>query len=152
MRRFARLYQIDPAHPGTAIQRQAMVDAFTYDVGSRYDALNLRLAKAVKKVRPYILIGFRSDMLHPAIAGPAGINFNDKIDVSGIKWFAPHEMGHLIEHYLLSVEDKEWFMAQVGGGNWGMQIQETFADAIREWKNGTGWQTLTPILLPEDFS
>lgn len=130
------------------MQRQALVDALTYDVGSRYDHLNLRLARAVKAVRPFILIGFWPDMLSPGIASPAGINFHANIDVSGIKWFAPHEMGHLIEHYLLTEDDKAWFMAAVGAFDWGMRTQETFADAVREWKNNTGWQDLDQILLP----
>jgi hypothetical protein len=148
MNRFARVFQVDPLHPGTAVQRQALVDSLTYDFGSRYDHLNLRLAQAVKAVRPFILLGFHPDMLHPALSSVAGINFNDKIDVSGIKWFAPHEMGHLVEHYLLTERDRQWFMAAVGMSDWGMRTQETFADAVRDWKNGTGWQTLDQVLLP----
>lgn len=148
MQRFARVFQVDPLHPGTAMQRQALVDALVYDVGSKYDYLNLRLARAVKKVRPFISLGFWPDMLHPDLPGPAEIRFNDKIDVAGIKWFAPHAMGHLVEYYLLTAEDKQWFMTAAGRPDWGMLTQEIFADAVRDWKNGTGWQTLDPILLP----
>lgn len=145
--RFARVFQFDPSHPGTETQRTAMVKALVYEVGTDWDRLNLRLAGAVKKVRPFILIGFHPDMLAPALPGPAAINFNDHIDAEGIAWYAPHEAGHLVEHYLLPDEGKAWFMAATGLPDWGMLTQEIFADAMRDWRHGS-WQGLTPYLLP----
>lgn len=148
-RRFARLFQFDPAHSGSDIQQAAMVKALTYQLGTDWDKVNLRLAQKVKKVRPYILIGFHPDMGAPAQHSPAAINFNDRIDTAGIDWFAPHEVGHQVEHYLLDDDGKGWFMAAVGRPDWGMMTQEMFCDAFRDWKNGGGWPDLTPILLPE---
>lgn len=146
--RFARVFQFDPAHPGTDIQRAAMVEALTYQIGTDWDRVNLRLARTVKAIRPFILIGFHPDMGAPALHSPAGINFNDRIDPAGIEWFAPHEAGHQVEHYLLTDADKTWFMAAVGRSDWGMMTQEMFCDAFRDWKNGTAWPDMTPILLP----
>lgn len=146
-RRFARVFEFDPLRPGTGAQRSAMIDTLAYEVGSDWDHLNLRLAQEVKKFDRIITIGFFPNMLTPATSGPAGINFNDHIDKSGIQWFAPHEVGHLIEHYLLTDEGKQWFMLRIGATNWGMETQEIFADAMRDWRAG-GWAGLTPFLLP----
>lgn len=146
-RRFARVFEFDPDHIGTGAQRSAMIETLSYETDSDWDHLNLRLAQEVKKLNRIITIGFHPDMLTPATSGPAGINFNDHIDVSGIQWYAPHEVGHLIEYYLLSDEGKKWFMAATGRTHWGMETQEIFADAMRDWRRGS-WQGLNQFLLP----
>lgn len=149
--RFARVFQFDPVHPGTDAQQTAVMKALVYEFNTPYDLLNWRLATAIKSIpnRHCVWIGFWPDMLAPALSSPAAINVNDKIDASGIDWFLPHEVGHLVEYYLLTAQDKEWFMGRIGTNNWGMMTQEIFADAFRDWKRGLGWPDMTPILLPD---
>lgn len=162
-RRFARCFQIDPTHPGVELQRLALRDALTPTwitprkytdrpfwnptFGSDFDYLNWRLAGAVKKVRPFILLGFHPDMQHPSLSSPAAVNFSDKLDPAGVRHFALWEFGWLVNHYLLTEDDKQWFMAQVGADNFGIPVQEQFAGAVNEWVQGTSWQALNPILL-----
>lgn len=149
--RFARVFQFDPVHPGTDAQQTAVMKALVYQVDTPYDLLNWRLATAIKSIpnRHCVWIGFYPDMLAPALSSPAAINVNDKIDTPGILWFLPHEVGHLVEYYLLSEEDKDWFKGQIGRYDWGMMTQEMFADAFRDWKQGYAWASMTPILLPD---
>lgn len=149
--RFARLFQFDPVHPGSDAQQTAAMKALVYEFDTAYDALNWRLATAVKAIRPCVFIGFHTGMLAPALSSPAYISINKSIDIGGILWFLPHELGHLIEHYLLSDQDKEWFKGRIGRDNWGMLTQEIFADSFREWKNMTGWDDMTQILVPLRF-
>lgn len=147
--RFARVFQVDPNHPGTAAQRQALYDRLHPTFGTKQDYLNWRLARAIKRVRPCIVLGFHPDMTYPSLSSPSGINFSDRLNVSGTKQYAGHEYGWIVNHYLLSDADKLWFMDKVGADNFGIPVQEQFAMAVNEWLDG-GWLALDEILLLDE--
>lgn len=145
--RFAECFQFDPVHPGTFDQRQSVRDSLTPVFGSAHHRLLLRLDKAVNAAgRHYVTVGFREGMVQPGLASPSGFNLSAAMGPTGVAEVARHELGHLIDFYLITDTDRQWFCEQLGRESW-PGAWESWAEAVREWLQG-GWKALTPILLP----
>lgn len=147
--RFAECFQFDPHHPGTPIQEEAVRESLSPEFGSNYHRLLQRLDREVNRTgRHYLTVGFVEDMQQPGLASPAGFNLSAAMGRTGCMEVARHELGHIVDFRLLTVEDRTWFMGEMGRDSW-PGAWEAWAEAFRQWIDGTSWQSLTPILLPD---
>lgn len=148
LRRFAEVMQFDYIHRGSDLQREAVIEALTPIYGTPHHRLLQRLDRAVNAAgRSYLTVGFRSGMTAPGQASPAGFNLSAAMGWAGCFEVARHEFGHLVDFWLLTDDNRNWFMAEMGRATW-PGAWESWATAVAEWLGG-GWQALTPILLPE---
>lgn len=143
--RFAEVFQFDMS--GTETQRQAVYAALTPVFGDNHHRLLQRLDRRVNQSgRHFVSVGFRSGMQSPGLASPAGFNLSAAMGYAGCYEVARHELGHMVDFWLLTDTDREWFKAEMGRESWA-GAYESFAEAVREWLDD-GWKALTPILLP----
>ena len=157
-RRFAEVFQISQDYPGTLPQQQTVRDALTFVFGSREHQLLKRLDTSTNTVwkRSYLVVSFMpEDMFGPnqlALAGVSGISFRDTFAVSALYDQTRHEYMHIVDKQLLTPANRLWFMEQAGIdpniNTWNHNVQETWAEAGRDWLDGRGWESLTGILLP----
>lgn len=155
--RFAEVFQVDFIHRGSDTQRQAVVDSLTPTYGSNHHRLLQRLDRQVNRgvsvdgilyhARSYLTVGLRSGMTAPGLASPVGFNLSAAMGRPGILEVARHELGHVVDFWLLTDTDRLWFQRVMGRESW-PGAWESWAEAVREWLDG-GWQALTPILLPD---
>ena len=155
--RFAEVFQVDFIHRGSEAQRQAVADSLTPTYGTSHHRLLQRLDRQVNlgvsvdgtlfHRRSSLTVGFRSGMTAPGIASPVGFNLSAAMARGGILEVARHELGHVIDFWLLTDEDRLWFQREMGRESW-PGAWESWAEAVREWLDG-GWKALTPILLPD---
>ena len=158
--RFAEVFQIDFIHRGSETQRQAITNSLTPAFGSNHHRLLQRLDRQVNSGvsvdgtlyhrRSYLTIGIRSLMTAPGLSSPAGFNLSGAMGYAGTFEVARHELGHVIDFWLLTDDDRRWFQWEMGRGSW-PGAWESWAEAVREWLDG-GWVALTPILLPDSIA
>jgi hypothetical protein len=156
--RFSEVFQFDAEWPGNPAQQLAIVKTFELEYGSDRWKLVKRLDKSTNEVwqRHYLAIGFPPDEMFGwnqlAVAGVTGINFRQSYNASALPMAADHELGHVVDKHLLLWKDRLWFMAQAGIdanlNTWNQNVQETWADAFRDWWRGQSWKSLDPILIP----
>lgn len=145
--RFAEVFQFDFLWRGKAEQRQAVVDSLTPVFGTPHHRLLQRLDRAVNKAgRSYLTIEFHGGMTSPGLASRSGFSLSTAMGAAGCAEVARHELGHLIDFWLITDDDRVWFMTEMGRDSW-PGAWESWAEAVREWLDG-GWRVLTPILLP----
>lgn len=157
--RFSECFQFDAEWPGTPQQQLVIVKTYELEYGTDHWRLFKRLDKSINEVwhRSYMAIGFPPDDMFGtnqlAISGITGTNYRQSFAVSALKSQAEHELFHLADKHLLTWADRLWFINQLAIdpnlNTWNQNVQETFADAGRDWWNGRAWQSLTPILLPD---
>lgn len=157
-RRFSECFQALVDYPGTMEQQTAVREAFHLEYGNAKHQAFQRLDRSINTVykRSYLTFGFLPDDMWPAdmlaVAGVTGINMRAGIAPETVGDLALHELGHVFDKHLLTAATRFEFMLIAGidpeVNTWNRNVQETFADAGREWCKG-GWQWLTPILLPE---
>lgn len=146
--RFAEVFEIDSDHPGTYEQREAVRDTLTPVYGTPHHRLLQRLDRAVNGTgRSFLTVEFHMGMTAPGQASPAGMSLSAAMGRAGIVEVARHELGHIVDFWLITDTDREWFCQQMGRDTW-PGAWESWAEAVREWLDG-GWETLTPILLPD---
>lgn len=154
-RRFAHVFQMDATLHGSLIQQQALRDAYAAPFGSKQNALLSEFDRFYnrKYQRSYVTLEVKDfgpdDRL--AVAGAVSIAFSDKLVPIGLKHWAVHEFGHVLDNTdYITQQDREQFLSLSGvvSGNWN-EVRETWADAVRDWWNGTSWQSLDSILLRE---
>ena len=151
-RRFSHVFQMDDTLHGTLVQQQALRDAFAVSFGTKQNALltefdrfynrKYQRSAVILEVKPF-------DSAHLALAGTVSIAFSDKLVPVGIKAQAVHEFGHVLDNTdFITPEDRERFMSLMGviTDNWN-EVREAWGDAVRDWWNGTAWQSLDQILL-----
>jgi hypothetical protein len=156
-RRFSEIWQADAEWPGTLEQQQIIRDTFKLEFGSDRHMLMKRLDQSANHVyqRSYLTVGFWPDDLWPpnlsAVAGVTGINFRASYASSVLADQADHELFHVADKHLMTPLKRLQFMELAGidpnSNSWNQNVQETFADAGRDWWQGKGWKSLTPILL-----
>lgn len=154
--RFSECWQFDAEWPGTPQQQLVIVKAFELEYGSDHWKLFKRLDRSINQVykRSYMTIGFLPDDMfdvnRSVIAGITGINFRQSYAVSALKSQVEHELFHVVDKHLLTWANRLWFINQLqidpNLNTWNHNVQETWADAGRDWWNGQGWASLTPIL------
>lgn len=146
-------------HPGTLDQQRAVREALALTHGTYQWRVIKRLDASLNEIyqRSYSVIEFLPDDLWPpdllAIAGVTGINFRASYNVGVVGRQVQHEVGHQIDKHLLTAADRFWFMLEANIdpsiNTWNHNVQEVWADAFADWFRGTGWPSLTPILLPD---
>lgn len=155
--RFSECWQFLSDYPGTEAQQEEVIEAFWLVHGSHQHRYMKRLDLAINAIeRSYLTFGFLpADMFGPnqlAVAGRTGINMVDAMAPSAIADLAVHELHHVGDKLLMTAAQRLEFMVMAGIdpniNTWNHNVQETFADAGRDWYRGTGWEQLTPILLP----
>jgi hypothetical protein len=156
--RWSECWQFLADYPGTPGQQQAVLDAFRLEYGTEKHRLFQRLDRSINQVykRSYLTFGFvPQEWFAPnqiAVAGPTGINLSDLYAPEAVGDQALHELGHVVDMHFLTAATRLQFMALAGIdpnlNTWNRNVQETFADAGRDWCKG-GWKSLTPILLPD---
>lgn len=151
--RFGRVWQITsiPWLRGTETQRQAVRERFSPTFGSLFDRMLYRLDVAVNvRGRHHLTVEFHKNMTAPGNPSPSGISLSAAMGPAGIREVAGHECGHLTDFYLITDEDRGWFMREMGRATW-PGAWESWAEAVREWieSDGEQWAKLTPILLGE---
>lgn len=153
--RFSECFQFDAEWPGTPQQQLVIVKTFELEYGSDHWKMFKRLDRSINQVykRSYMAIGFPPDDMFDhrlAIAGVTGINFRASYSPSALGSAAEHELFHLADKHLLTWADRLWFINELkidpNLNTWNQNVQETFADAGRDWWNGRAWKSLTPIL------
>lgn len=148
-RRFGRVFQIDGNLHGTLAQQQALRDALSPAWGTRFDALLYAFDVYFNRtyLRSYVNLeikDFGPDAVRLAIGGATAIAFSDRLHPTAMKDLARHEFGHVLdESNFITQTDRDWFAAQTGG----TFQKETWADAVRDWINGTAWRSLDAVLL-----
>lgn len=146
--RFAEVFQFDPDHPGTPEQEQAVRDTLIPVYGSQHHRLLQRLDRAVNATgRHYLTIEFHHGMNSPGTSSPSGFSLSAAMDRPGMLEVPRHELGHLIDFWLITDDDRLWFQKIMSRESW-PGAWESWAEAVREWLDGDSWQILTPILLP----
>lgn len=155
-RRFAEVFQIDYIFRGFEIQQEAIRTSLTPVYGTNHHKLLQRLDKQVNSgvsadgtiyhPRSYLTIGIRPGMNSPGIASPAGFNLSAAMGWAGMYEVARHELGHVVDFWLLTDDQREWFREVMGRESW-PGAWESWANAVAEWLGG-GWSALTPVLLP----
>lgn len=151
MRRFAEVFDFDFFYRGSEEQRDAVRDALTPIYGTNHHKLLQRLDRQVNQSgRHSLTIGFHRGMNAPGLASPSGFNLSAAMGYAGCYEVARHELGHVVDFRLLTDEDREWFLLEMGRDSW-PGAWESWAEAVREWLDG-GWFTLTPILLPDQVT
>lgn len=159
-RRFSEVFQISQDYPGTLAQQQAVRDALALEYGTPMHRLVKRLDQSTNSVwkRSYLVISFMpqdmfGDPNRIAIAGVSGVSLSENLAPSALRDIVRHEVMHIVDKQLLTPADRLWFMQQAGIdpniNTWNHNVQEMWAEAGRAWLDGTGWQELTGILLPE---
>lgn len=142
---FGEVFWFDPDARGSLEQEAAVRQALTPELGSRLWRLLIRLRN--KRVGQATKVQLRFVETSPntlAHAGSFYINLSRLLAPAPISDLVRHEFGHVVEQNdLLSNEGRNWFATQTGG-TFG---SETFADAVRDWIKGTGWDGLTPHLV-----
>lgn len=156
-RRFGEVWQFDSAYHGTVEQQTAVRDSLHPIHGTPHHRLLQRLDRQVNggtaadgtlyHPRSALTIGFHDSMTSPGLSSPAGFNLSFAMGYTGCYEVARHEMGHIVDFWLLTGTDREWFRTIMGRDSW-PGAWESWAEAVREWVGG-GWADLTPILLPE---
>lgn len=156
-RRFSEAWQMLSDYPGTLEQQALVRSTFALTYGTKKHKLFQALDKSINSVylRSYMTFGFLPDDLWPpnllAVAGATGINMRASIAESVIPNLALHELGHVVDKHLMTAAKRLWFMQEAGidpnTNTWNQNVQETFADAVRDCIQNTGWQNLWPILL-----
>lgn len=140
--------------PGSLEQQQVVRDVLKVEYGSRQHRWLKRLDQDVNaSSRHYITIDFVS-IPYLGLAFANGILLSELLVKDGIEWVLPHEVGHVHDQRFLTQDDKNWFMERLRSPeqlppfdtDW-RHHQEMFADAFRDWWLGTGWDSLTPLLL-----
>lgn len=155
-RRFSECWQALTDYPGTIEQQQAVRDAFSLEHGTPKHQAFKRLDRSINQVykRSYLTFGFLpADMFAPnqlAVAGRTGINMSDAYNPSAVGGQALHELGHVFDLHFLTAAQKLDFMMLAGIdpnlNTWNFNVQETWADACRDWCKGMRPE-LTPLLL-----
>lgn len=156
--RFSECWQFDAEWPGTIEQQRVVINTFHLDYATERHRLMKRLDKSANEVykRSYLVVGFPPDDYWPpnliAVAGVTGINFRAGFSHFALAAQANHELFHVIDKHLLTPALRLQFMAiekiDPNINTWNFNVQETWADAGREWWQGNR-PDLTPILLPE---
>lgn len=155
-RRFAEVFQIDYVFRGISPQQEAIRASLTPVYGTNHHKLLQRLDRQVNSGvsadgliyhrRSYLTVGIRPGMNSPGTSSPAGFNLSAAMGWAGMYEVARHELGHVVDFWLLADTQREWFMDLTGRESW-PGAWESWAEAVREWLDGE-WSTLTPILLP----
>lgn len=157
MGRFSECWQFSADYPGTPEQRDMVRFAYRLVWGTKKWRLFKRLDRAINDIGRHTLIfGFLDpDMFalgQTAIAGRTGINIRWDYSVAFLYMQALHELGHVVDRLLLTDEQRLEFMRMAGidpaQNSWNHNVQETFADAVRDCIHGLSWQQLWPLLLP----
>ena len=158
--RFAEVFQIDFFHRGSEIQRQAVADSLTPTFGTNHHRLLQRLDRQVNlgvsvdgslfHRRSFLTVGIRSGIDVPGTSSPVGFTLSGAMGRAGILEVARHELGHVVDFWLLTDTDRTWFQREMGRESW-PGAWESWAEAVREWLSG-GWVALTPILLPDSIA
>jgi hypothetical protein len=158
-RRFAECFEFNRIMwRGTEEQRQAVVESLTPEYGGNHHRLLQRLDRQVNLGvsvdgtmfyrRSYLVISIRSGINVPGAASAAGFTLSGAMGRAGMWEVARHELGHVIDFWLLTEANRQWFQQVMGRQTW-PGAWESWAEAVREWLDD-GWTALTPILLPED--
>jgi len=161
-RRFSEVWQMDAEWPGTYDQQWAVREAFSLVYDTDQWRVMKRLDKSANQIylRKYLTVGFWPDEMwgpnHSAIAGIAGINFRASYNPIPLIPQIRHELAHVYDqHNLITWAGRLAFMQALNidleQNTWNHNVQETFADAFRDWwsSGGSLYPALTPILLPE---
>jgi hypothetical protein len=155
-RRFSECWQISADFPGTITQQMAVREAYALVHGTNKHRLFQRLDHAINATgRSFLIFGFPPDDMFNfdqlAVASRAGINIREGFATSAIPNMALHELGHVVDKLLITNTDRYWFMTAAGidpnTNTWNHNVQEMFADAVRDCIKGTSWQSLWAILL-----
>lgn len=157
IRRFAEVFEIDAIFPGSIEQQTAVEVSLTPEWGTLHHRLLQRLDRQVNSgvavdginyhKRSFLRIGFHKEMTAPGTASPAGFNLSAAMGYKGCHEVARHELGHIVDFWLLSPENRIWFQGAMHRDSW-PGAWESWAEAFREWLDG-GWQALTQILVPD---
>lgn len=115
-----------------------------------------RLDRSINQVylRSFLTFGFLPDDMWPpnmlAVAGITGINMRAGIVPEAVGNLALHELGHVCDKHFLTSASRLQFMVLEGIdpeiNTWNQNVQETWADAGRDWFKGMRPE-LTPLLL-----
>lgn len=155
-RRFSECWQISADYPGTIAQQMAVRDTFHLEYDTEKHRLFKRLDRSINATgRSFLIFGFLpSDMFafdQLAIAGFTGISLRDTIALSAIPDMALHELGHVVDKHFLTNASRLWFMEQAridtNLNTWNRNVQETWADAVRDCIKGMAWPQLWAMLL-----
>lgn len=157
--RFSECWQFAFDYPGTTPRQQAVKQAFSLVYGTNKHRLFQALDRSINGVydRSYLVFGFLPDDLWSpnmlAVAGVTGINMRASMALSAIPDLALHELGHVVDKHLMTSTKRLEFMFMAGidpnTNTWNFNVQEMFADAVRDCIKGTGWQTLWALLLED---
>lgn len=146
-RRFAEVWQVHYIYRGSEEQQRAVRDSLIPSWDTNHHRLLQRLDRAVNATkRSHLTIEFHNGMNTPGTASPAGFSLSAAMGYHGVWEVARHELGHVVDFWLLTDEHRVWFMKEMGRESW-PGAWESWAEAVREWMDG-GWPSLTPILLP----
>lgn len=146
-RRFAEVFQVSYLFRGSTLQQEAVRASLTPVFGTNHHKLLQRLDRAVNASgRSYLTVEFHSGMQSPGTASVSGFSLSAAMGWAGVWEVARHEFGHVVDFWLLTDTQREWFMDEMGRESW-PGAWESWAEAVREWLDG-GWSALTPVLLP----
>ena len=151
-RRFGHVFQLDPVLCGTLAQEQALRNALSPPYGSKPHALLQNFDRYYNRTyqRHYVNLeikDFGSDT-RLALAGSVSVAFSDQLDPTPLKDIARHEFGHALDNTdYLTQSDRSWFMSALGIVPDWSGCREAWADAVRDWWNGTSWKSLDGVLL-----
>lgn len=155
-RRFTECWQFLTEYPGTINQQDAVRAAYEVSYASQNHRFMKRLDQNINTIyqRSFFTFGFvptewfSGDQV--AIAGRVGINLSENISPAVAGDIALHELFHVADMQFLTAATKLQFMVLQGIdpniNTWNHNVQETWADAGRDWWRGHR-SDLTPLLL-----
>ena len=158
-RRFSECWQMSADFPGTLSQQDAVREAYELEFGTNKHLLFKRLDRGINALgRSYLIFGFYPDDMFNfdqlAVAGRTGINMRAGFAIGAIPDMALHELGHVVDKLRITNADRYWFLTAAGIdpnlNTWNHNVQEMFADAVRDCIKGMSWQSLWPILLGDE--